>query len=182
MKTWIAFLRGINVGGNNSLPMKSLLSIMADAGCEDARSYIQSGNVVFRSFESAPDELAGRISDAIQSAHGFRPRLMLMEAQDLRRFAGEVPFPASEVDPRTIHLFFLAQQPQSPDLEALEALKSNGEDFALGEGVFYLFAPSIGRSKLVERIDRCLGVETTARNWRTVTKVLEIASAFQPLD
>ena len=86
------------------------------------------------------------------------------------------PYSEAESEPKTLHLYFLAASPESPDLDALEGIKGDRERFVLGDGVFYLHAPDgIGRSKLAANIEKLLGVPVTARNWRTVRKVMEMA-------
>jgi uncharacterized protein (DUF1697 family) len=86
------------------------------------------------------------------------------------------PLPEAESEPKTLHLYFLAAPPERPDLDALEGIKGDRERFVLGDGVFYLHAPDgIGRSKLAANIEKLLGVPATARNWRTVHKVMEMA-------
>jgi len=86
------------------------------------------------------------------------------------------PFPAASDNPKSLHCFFLAEVPVTPDLQTITDLKSNGEEFVLVDKMFYLHAPQgIGRSKLAPRVEKLLGVASTARNWRTVTKIDEIA-------
>ncbi len=81
-----------------------------------------------------------------------------------------------ESEPKTLHLYFLAVTPERPDLDALERIKGERERFVLVDGVFYLHAPEgIGRSKLAANAEKLLGIPATARNWRTVGKVMEMA-------
>jgi uncharacterized protein (DUF1697 family) len=88
------------------------------------------------------------------------------------------PFPEGEGVPRSLHLFFLDAVPEDPDLSALEAVKAENERFELIDDVFYLHAPDgIGRSKLAERVGRGWDVSITARNWRTVNKIMEMVTA-----
>jgi uncharacterized protein (DUF1697 family) len=85
------------------------------------------------------------------------------------------PFPQAEERPSALHLFFLSEPSSNPDFELLNTLKAGSESFVLTEDVFYLHAPDgIGRSKLAARVERLLGVDVTARNWRTVSKVAEM--------
>jgi uncharacterized protein (DUF1697 family) len=86
------------------------------------------------------------------------------------------PFPEAESEPKTLHLYFLASTPQNPDLQTLDSLKQDNEQFELIDNVFYLYAPDgIGRSKLAERAGKALGVAGTARNYRTVSKIMDMA-------
>ena len=175
MTTYIALLRGINVGGKNKLPMKELRAVLEGLGASDVRTYIQSGNVVMQHGETETRALEVSISSAIEAAHGFAPRTLVLTAADLRQAAEANPFPEAIDEPKTLHLSFLATPSESPDLAKLEEVAKASERFHLGDGCFYLHAPEgIGRSKLAERVERVLGVPATARNWRTVSKLLEM--------
>ena len=176
MKTWIALFRGINVGGNKMLPMKQLTALLEKAGCRDVKTYIQSGNAVFRNPMSDASRMAARIRAAVSAGHGFEPRVLMLDRNELQRAISANPFPQATADPKSLHLFFLAEKPKSPDIEALNGIKARGEAFALEDKIFYLYTPEgFGTSKLAERAERYLGVDATARNWRTVTAVLELA-------
>ncbi len=176
MKTYIALFRGINVGGNNMLPMKDLVVTLENVGCQDVATYIQSGNAVFRSEETEASLLSDRIRASIKERHGFEPRVLVLGSGEMEKAVRSNPFPEAESEPRTLHAYFLASPPERPDLDALEGMKGDRERFVLGGGVFYLHAPDgIGRSRLAANAERLLGIPTTARNWRTVRKVMEMA-------
>jgi uncharacterized protein (DUF1697 family) len=176
VKTFIALFRGINVGGKNILPMKELASILKGLECEDVRTYIQSGNAVFRHSESSGSDLAARIGAAVRERRGFEPAVLLVTAETLERAVRSNPFPEGEADPSKLVVFFLAAAPSSPDLDAIESVRIASERFALVGDMAYLYAPDgMARSKLAARAERALGVAATARNWRSVTKILEMA-------
>jgi len=180
MSQWIALFRGINVGGKNILPMKKLKEMLEEAGCTGIATYIQSGNVVFSHAATDAVELGGSISAMVQENFGFEPRVLLMTSEQLSAAHGNNPFPAAEKEPKTLHLFFLANAATGVDYETLDAIKGETEEFELIDRVFYLYAPDgIGRSKLAARVEKDLGVATTARNWRTVEKVLQLATDLQ---
>jgi uncharacterized protein (DUF1697 family) len=163
------------VGGRHSLPMKELVSILQDLGCRNVATYIQSGNAVIES-DQAAEKLAENISAAIMKHRGFAPRVLLLGAQELERAIAANPFPEGESDPKSLHLGFLSERPEAPDLAKLEALRSPTERFQLIGRVFYLHAPDgIGKSKLAERSETILGVAMTDRNWRTVTMMSGMA-------
>lgn len=176
MKTHIAFLRGINVGGKNRLPMRELVELLHTLGLDNISTYIQSGNVVFQSQKGDQAGLAQRIQAAIHEGHGFTPPIVLLGLKELERAVSSNPFPGVESDHKALHLFFLASKPENPDLKMLSRLKRSSESFEHRGKVFYLHAPEgIGGSKLAARVERSLGVTATARNWRSVCNVLEIA-------
>ena len=178
-ETWIALLRGINVGGGNKLPMASLRAILDGLGATDVQTYIQSGNAVFRHAETDAAKVGDMIGNGIHQRHGFRPRVLALTAAEMARSADANPFPSAETEPKTLHLYFLAEPSTAPDIEAIRALASGSETFRLTDSVFYLHAPDgIGRSKLAQQVERLLGVEATARNWRTVWNVLAMARAI----
>lgn len=175
MKSWIAFFRGINVGGKNTLPMKALVGVLEDLGLSDVRTYIQSGNAVFRATKGSAEHWERAIGAAVEAHFGMSPRILVMDAAALAAAVAANPFPAAESDHKTLHLYFLADTPTSPDWAGLDGVKSASEAYALIGRVFYLHAPEgIGRSKLAARAERLLGVEATARNWRTVQAVLAL--------
>jgi len=176
MKTYIALFRGINVGGNHMLPMKELKVVLEQNDCQDVRTYIQSGNVILNSLSDAAP-LAKRLTAAVSKSHGFAPRVLLLSRAELARAAAANPFLSAAENPKSVHLFFLDRIPKKPDLKALEGLKTKTEAFALKGKVFYLHTPDgFGTSKVATRAMKLLGVEATARNWRTVTTLLEMVS------
>ena len=176
MKTYIALFRGINVGGHNILPMKDLVALLENIGSKSVRTYVQSGNAVVEHGEENASLLSSKIRTTIKKTHGFEPQLLLLELEEIEGAVKSNPFPEAESNPKTLHLYFLASVPNSPDLGVLERIKSDGERFALKDGVFYLHAPEgIGRSKLAANAEKVLGVPATGRNWRTVCKVLAMA-------
>ena len=176
-RVWIALLRGINVGGHRKLPMAELRKLFADAGCTDTRTYIQSGNVAFRTAGAEREQLATRLADQIEEAKGFRPTIMLLTRDELDAAAEANPFPEAASEPKALHVWFLAHEPADTDFYTLDQLRAPTEQYKLHGTVFYLWAPDgIGRSKLAGRVERSVGVGATARNWRTVEKLREIAS------
>lgn len=178
MPTCIALFRGINVGGKNILPMKELVSDLESLKLKNVRTYIQSGNVVFQSARKPSGTLGDRIAAAIESRRDFRPHVMLLAVDELERAIAANPFPDAEAEPKSLHLFFLSSRPTDPDVASLRKAKADSERFQLTDGVFYLHAPDgIGRSKLAANAERYLCVPATARNWRTVQKLWEMATS-----
>ncbi len=176
MNIYVALLRGINVGGRNTLPMKELVALLEDLGCLNVRTYIQSGNVVLQSTGKSLSALAKQIGLKIKKHSGFEPHVLLLQLKDLERAISANPFPGAESDPKTLHFGFLESVPAKPDLDKLEMLRAKSEQFRLIDRVFYLHAPDgIGRSKLAARSEKLIGVAMTSRNWRTVSKIRDIA-------
>ena len=167
MNTWICLLRGINVGGRNVVPMKSLVNVLSTIGCVNVSTYIQSGNVVFQHRSDARERLQSGIEEAVGREFGFRPLVHLLAAETLEDVVNDNPFPTD--DPKALHVFFLTEQPASPDLTGMNEIRAASEGCDVGAHAVYLHAPDgIGRSKLAARIEKLVGVPATARNWRTV--------------
>ncbi|MEM7384128.1 MAG: DUF1697 domain-containing protein [Verrucomicrobiota bacterium] len=177
MTTWIGLFRGINVGGNNLLPMPELRENLESLGFKNVASYIQSGNVVFDAPKGTAASLTRKILQQIEKQHGFQPHLLLLRPSDLRNAVEANPFPEARSEPKTLHFFFLASPPRKPDFPKLSVAQSVREKFHLTDEVFYLLAPEgIGRSKLASTAEKHLGVVTTARNYRTVEKLMTMIS------
>lgn len=178
MTKYIALLRGINVGGKNKLPMKALTTTLTEAGYSDVKTYIQSGNVVFHHNGEDTRSLATDIASLIHNEHGFEPAVLVLTVTAFENAMKANPFRDAEEEPATLHLSFLDHRPVAPDLDKLNSLKAATERFELQDQVFYLHAPDgIGRSKLAAQVEKALGVPATARNWRSVQKILEMARA-----
>jgi len=176
MNTYVALFRGINVGGKNVLPMKGLVLLLEKIGARGVRTYIQSGNAVFQSAEHDPSRLAALITAEVKKHYGFESHVLLLGLEEIAEAMAMNPFPEAEADPRTLHLYFLAAAPKSPDLNRLDNIKTTGERFVLRNKIFYLHAPEgVGRSRLAAGIEKSLGVTTTARNWNTVCRIKELA-------
>jgi len=176
MKTYIALLRGINVGGKNNLPMKELVAVLDDLGSRNVQTYIQSGNAVFENKENDRTRLLTGIRSAIKQRRGFDPHVLMLEPEDIQRAIRQNPFSEAEIEPQTLHVSFLASAPEKANLKALESLMRDRERFHLIGNAFYLHAPEgVGRSRLAANVEKVLGVPMTDRNWRTVCKLWEMA-------
>ena len=175
VKTWIALLRGVNVVGRNKVPMKELAAALEHAGFRSVRTYIQSGNIIFQSTAGTPRTLGTRIARLIHREFGFAPQVMVISGDELARAVRGNPFPGALENHKLLHIFFLSEKPARPDLESLSKLDAGREAFALKGAVFYLYTPDgFADSVLHPRIERCLGVHATGRNWRTANELLKL--------
>ncbi len=174
MKTWVALLRGINVGGKHIVPMKELVRLMEADGFANVKTYIQSGNVVFQSADNSGD----RIGELIAREFGFKPDIFILSGADLKAAMANNPY---ETDTgKNVHFFFCDREEPPIDIEFLESLRAPSEAYTLTGNVFYLHAPEgIGRSKMVEKLGRAFpkDVSMTARNLNTMNKLLEMIEA-----
>jgi uncharacterized protein (DUF1697 family) len=170
MNSYIALFRGINVGGKNTLPMKALVEMLETMGYRNIKTYIQSGNAVFKSTKKQKQKIAREISLSVLDRYGFQPSVMLLDATEFRMAIKDNPFVTR--DGKSLHFYFLESVPKQPSLERLKSVQSLTEKFELKNAVLYLYAPDgIGRSKLAANVERALGVSVTARNWNTVNKL-----------
>ncbi|MGH9425312.1 MAG: DUF1697 domain-containing protein, partial [Terriglobia bacterium] len=131
---------------------------------------------IFRSERIGLSELSESIKTAIEKKYGFAPQVIILTPDELSKAVASNPYREAESEPKTLHLTFLASTPKSPDLTGLERVKRANEQFTLKGKVFYFHAPDgVGKSRLFARIEKSLGVPGTARNWRTVCKIKEMA-------
>lgn len=175
----IAFLRGINVGAHHRIGMAPLREVFLSLALEDPRTCLQSGNVIFRTEHRTPDRLCDQLEAALQSAFGFRPAVILRTAQELKALAAANPFSGrKDLDPSRLVIFFLPRDPGKAAREAAAALDGGPEEIKVGVREVYVYFPN-GLAKAavsMAALEKALGVAATARNWNTVTKVLQIAS------
>lgn len=171
MNTWIALLRGINVGGHNKVPMAELRGALSGAGFTDVATYIQSGNVVLSADMSAA-EVQAAVKALILDTFGHDIRVMAISPEALIKAMDENPFTDRFEKPNWMFMFFLDGIPDAPDMDAMSALCSANEHIALAKDVFYFYAgDGAGRSKVMSKAERLLGVSGTARNWNTAVKL-----------
>ena len=171
---YVALLRGVNVGGKTKVPMAALRDVCAAAGCEDVVTYIQSGNVVLRS-PLAEQKLQAALEAAIAAEFGFGPAVMLRTAKQMAAVVAHNPYP--DTDEQFIHVGFLHGRPDAATKQCLAAIDRAPEQVTSVDRELYLHLPDgMGRAKLPVLVDRCLRpAQLTVRNWRTVTKLVEMS-------
>jgi uncharacterized protein (DUF1697 family) len=168
--TTVALLRAVNVGGRK-LPMADLRELVESLGFSDVRTYIQSGNVVFSS-SRAPTPTV--LEAAIEQRFGLIVDVILRSAAQLERALEQDPFPAA--DRARVHVGFMASKPGAAVVRGIDADSFAPEAFAVVGAELYLHLPNgMGRTKLPDYVLRRLKVPTTLRNWKTVTKLAELA-------
>ncbi len=178
MATYALFLRGVNVGGRNRLPMQGFRELLRQLGCDRVSTYIQSGNAVF-DYAAAPSGLPILISESIQTTFGFAPRILMLDGAEFAHVMAANPFIEEMQDPRHLHVWMTTGLARDANFSRLASLANGDEVFQLQDKAFYLHAPAgIGRSKLAAGVEKILGVSATARNWRTMLKVEELLAAL----
>ena len=166
MTGYVTLIRAL--GFPNTIAMRDLARIHERLGLEDVRTYIASGNVVFRAGRLDREKTAAKISAGIKRARGFAPAVLVLSEAELAAAIEANPYPEAEAAPKSLHLVFLAQKPKTVDFAPLERLLKDNERYTLEGKVFYFLAPDgAGKSRAFPRIEKTVGLGT-ARNWRTV--------------
>jgi uncharacterized protein (DUF1697 family) len=173
---YVAFLRGINVGGKNILPMKDLAEFFRSAGCEQVRTFIQSGNVLFSAEPNAEARLAKQITAAILAKFGFHVPVVLRTLRELEDAVAANPYVAQAADQKALHVYFLQAEPTPEAVAALDPNRSAPDTFVARNREVYLHLPNgMARTKLTNAwFDARLKTVSTARNWQTTLKLLEL--------
>jgi uncharacterized protein (DUF1697 family) len=178
----LLLLRGVNVGGHRKVPMEALRQTCRDIGFGDVESYIQSGNLVL-SAPGGAEAAATMLETAIEQRFGFAVDVVARTARQWAANAAGSPFPeAAEKQPNLLHLALSKQKPKPGALAALRERAQAGELIeASGDARWVLFPNGVARSKLSPAVfDKAVGSPVTARNWRTVLKLHEMAGARLP--
>lgn len=172
----ILLLRGINVGSHKRVSMPDLRALLAEAGLEDVRTYVQSGNVVLSS-GAPPAELAADAERLIAGRFGFDVDVIARTGEELAEVVARNPLADVAVNPKRYQVSFMDAEPDPAVLDRLEALRAEPERLvAIGRELYAWHPDGIGRSKLWAKLGSTgLGVRATARNWTTVTTLLEMA-------
>ena len=175
-QTYIALLRGINVGGK-VLKMVDLKTAAATLGFEEIQTYLQSGNMVFKAAKAGNDVLAKRISGAIRDHKAVDVTVMVRDAAEWGKIIDGNPYPQAHEFPKTVHTFILDETPDPSRLEMLKAKEAGREEWQIVDGTLYLHTPDgFGKSVLGNIIERILKVPMTARNWNTMLALQELAA------
>jgi uncharacterized protein (DUF1697 family) len=172
---YVALLRGINVGGKTKVAMAALRDVCESIGCEGVVTYIQSGNVVLKSNLSA-DKLRTALEEALAAEFGFSPVVMIRTAKEMATVVDRNPYP--EADEKSIHVGFLHAKPDAATNKSLVAIDCAPEEVtAVGRDLYLHLPNGMGRAALPVQLERCLRpTPVTVRNWRTVTKLVELSS------
>ena len=162
--------------------MDALRALYESLKFEDPRTYVQSGNVIFRTTEKNSTALAKKVQNAIERAFGFRPEIILRTTDELRKAIAASPFAARPgLDPGKILVTFLASEPGPGAQTSLLNLKAHPEELHLkGRELYIYFPDGAGKSKLPwSKVEKLFQTTGTARNWNSVTKMLEIAEEME---
>ena len=178
MARLIVLLRGVNLGSTNRVPMPKLRTALEEAGFEDVATYVQSGNVVLSSGDSAP-QVARTCERVIKQEFGLEIPVVVRTRAQLARIVKRNPLGKAATNPKRYQVSFLEKRPTAALVRKLEEVAAPAEHVvAAGREVYAWHPEGVARSKLWAALaGKRLGVTATARNWTTVTKLLELADA-----
>jgi uncharacterized protein (DUF1697 family) len=177
MTRHIALLRGINVGGHKKVPMAALRAALEEAGFEDVRTYVQSGNVALTAKERSPGKVGRKVEAAIEKAFGFDVAVVVRSREEIAALIEDDPLGDVATNPTYRVVVFLADKLDRQRLADVDPADFAPEAFTLRDYEIVMWAPDGQRdSKLVRTLtEKRSGVVGTARNWKTVLKLLDLA-------
>jgi uncharacterized protein (DUF1697 family) len=183
MPVFIALLRGINVGGSHIVPMADLRALLTGLRLRNVQTHLQSGNVLFETDEKDLVRLSGKIARALEGKFGFRVDTLLRTQNDLAAVIANNPFARSKgIEAAKLVVFFLPDVLEKSKREEIAQLRLGREETRFGDRELYIHFPDgQGSSKLPVALDRILKKSATARNWNTVTKLLELAAGTEKI-
>lgn len=178
MQTIVSLLRAVNVGGHAVIKMADLRELYESLKFRDVQTYVQSGNVVFRTESADLSAVAAKIRTAIEKRFRVTPGVMLRTLDDMRRIVKKNPFAKrSTIEPAKLHVYFLRSVLSRPAIAQLKNLLLDPEELIPSESELFIYFPDgAGKSKLPwKAVEKICTAPGTARNWNTVTKLLEMA-------
>lgn len=179
MNQYIAFFRAINVGGYNKIKMQDLRDLFISLSFKEVKSYIQTGNIIFKTDNDDEQEISNSIISKVKIDFGYDVKLLLMKECDLIKAAENNPFATAEnIEEKRLHMIFLSETVKPEDINKLKSLNSDRDKIEIGNKVAYLLCydeyrkTAFGNNKL----EKILKVQGTTRNWNTVSKVIELCN------
>ena len=176
--TYVCLLRGINVSGHKIIKMDQLRGACEALGLEDVKTYVQSGNVVFKAPVQAAGKLAEKIAGKVLRQFGFSVPVLVKTAEEISEVTRNNPFlKEKDIDPAKLHVTFLSRAPEKAALKMLDAIAAGPDRFRCSDEVIYLHCPGgYGETKLSNNaLEKALSVSATTRNWNTVSKLHEMS-------
>jgi uncharacterized protein (DUF1697 family) len=178
MKTYIALLRAINVGGNAKIAMTDLKSLLADLGYANPQTLLQTGNLIFQSKASSGDKLEAKLEQAAADRFDLQTDVLVRTASEWQKAIAANPFPKEAAsDPSHLLIMPLKKAPTKQAVKDLQtAIHGRETVAAVGRELYIVYPDGIGRSKLTNKlIETRLGTRGTGRNWNTALKLAELA-------
>lgn len=180
MQTYISILRGINVSGQKKILMSDLKALYEDLKFKDVITYIQSGNVIFKTAEKLSDKnLSEKIEKAIFKKYNFLVPVIIRRINEIKNVIKANPFLKNKnINTEKLHVTFLAEAPEKIYLEAIKKYDFTPDEYIISGTAIFLHIPeSYGNTKLSNNFfESKLKVSATTRNWKTINKLAELAS------
>lgn len=175
--TYVALLRSINVGGGRRITMNDLRGLFTDLGHSDVTSYVQSGNVVFRSTGTDPVALGAAIEESIGTELGLDVAVLIRTAAEMKAIAKKNPFSDRDENPKALHVTFLEDPPSKQAVAGVpDRTRGIDEWKTVGREVFLWLPKGYADTKLQNSFfEKQLGTRATTRNWKTVLQLNEMA-------
>lgn len=178
MAVFVALLRGVNVGKGKRVPMAELRGLLADLGCTDVATLLNSGNAVFRASARVPAKLAAEIAAALRTRLGVEVPVIVRSAADVAAIVRENPLAFADGDHARVLVAFTQDARALVALDAIRSLVAPAEQLAIGARAAYLFcAGGILESRAGEALLGKAGRQATTRNWATVLKLHALAAS-----
>jgi uncharacterized protein (DUF1697 family) len=179
MQTFISILRGINVSGQKKILMADLKVLYENLKFKDVRTYIQSGNVIFKSNEPLSDiEFEKKIEDQIFKKYDFHVPVIIRSEDEIRKIIAANPFlKEKNIEQKKLHVTFLSNIPDKENVESIEKMDFSPDKFMISGKEVYLYVPNgYGETKISNTFfEKKLKVKATTRNWNTVNKLSELS-------
>ncbi len=175
MAVILSMLRGVNVGGHGKIKMDALRALYTRLELRDVQTYVQSGNVIFRTEEPDHSVLTQRIQDGIEQSFGFRPEIILRTLSEMKETVACNPFAGrAGVEPSKLLVHFLASDPGQKIRDEVLSLNGGPEELRpIGRELYIYFPNGMGRPKLSwAKLERLLQTPGTGRNWNSVMHML----------
>ncbi len=176
--TYVALLRGINLGGHKIVKMDQLRRAFQGLGFDDVKTYIQSGNVVFKGRAQAPENLVKRIERKVLRRFGFPVPVVVKTAAEIGEVIKNNPLLKEKgIDLSKLHVTFLSRAPEKGALKMLDAIAAAPDQFRCSGAAVYLYCPNGYHETRVSNnvLEKTLKVGTTTRNWKTVNQLYQMA-------
>ncbi|OGS72680.1 MAG: hypothetical protein A3F91_07135 [Flavobacteria bacterium RIFCSPLOWO2_12_FULL_35_11] len=177
--TFIAFIRGINVSGCNKIKMTELQQLFIELDFKNVTTYIQSGNVVFRTNLEELDKIEQQIINGIKQTFGYLVQVIVLTKKSLETIYVSNPFLQDpNIDITKLHVTLLSNKPNENDIIPLNTLSKNEDTFIIIDKTIYLYCPNgYGKTPLNNNLfERKLKISATTRNWNTISKLVEISN------
>lgn len=172
---YVAFLRGINVGGKNKVKMETLRKVCASIGFENVKTYINSGNIIFETIKTKDKMLATKIETAIETEFGLKIKTIVRSIDEILDLVKNNPFEGEFENDKDIHVFFLDEEMPAEKRDLLLSHNTENERYFVRHREVFchlrigVLDSLMGKDYLAKK----LKIASTARNWRTVNKILE---------